>query len=352
MVPKILTEGRALPIVLFPAITTAAIIVLGRCFVQSGMEQKLLSVCDASVDAESSPYRLAYTGVSDLDHNLCLLVGFFHGLMDPSYRPLVAEIMPSIAAAIAVLYAEAARETHPSLLHMPVVVGIIFQCFTFAVVMPVYWLVFVLTGSATRHASSNSGSTKINQANAEALLFALLVGFVIPTVGMFVLEDPTVTVIWQGFPFWMELAQFAHRLIRPPTRFIESGYRTIQATYSFVFLASAALHITYVWPIVNNHPLLKLLFVPSLLTLDPGTPLKESIAHFIKWDMIFGAGSSILATFWFAENVKELTILLLSHICVTAVFGPGAAIAGAFMWREAKLNTQVHGVEQVKEKEQ
>ncbi|GLB35146.1 hypothetical protein LshimejAT787_0207110 [Lyophyllum shimeji] len=59
--------------------------------------------------------------------------------------------------------------------------------------------------------------------------------------------------------------------------------------------------------------------------------------NLLKWDLALGFGSSILATLWFASNLKQIIALFAWNVIATPVLGPGAALTGAALWREASL---------------
>ncbi|KIJ60618.1 hypothetical protein HYDPIDRAFT_138813 [Hydnomerulius pinastri MD-312] len=336
MALRLITHG-AIPVVVFPALSFAASqLIFGLTLYRGGLEAKLNAICDASSGIES--LTLDYTGMPDVDKVVCGMVGFFHALMDPTYRPLLAELAATMAVLSIIPFVEAAREKRSFFLRTPAAVGVIFQLLTLGVIMPLYSLLFIVTGAAGRKPGPTSGA-KINQANAEALLFALFVGYIIPTVCMIIFEDPIVTAIWQAFPLLMEVAQFVHRVIRPPSRYIESGYRTVQATFIFIFLASTAIHAFYVWPLLGDFETLREMFVPSVVAQNPATSsLSDGVAAFIKWDVIIGGGSTILSTAWMANGVLEFIAIILWHSVAIVLLGPGASIAGVLLWKEAKLN--------------
>ncbi|KAG0706336.1 hypothetical protein DFH29DRAFT_995977 [Suillus ampliporus] len=318
----------------FPFLTFAAVYILFvRCLYENGLVPKLHAVCDAPVDGGSFPTRITYTNIPALDSNLCAIVAFYHGLMDPTYRPLLIHMCTTLSAMAIIPFAEATRESHSNRLRIPATIGMLFQLCSCAVVMPIYWFAFALTGGTT------SASNRINQGNAEALLFALLVGYAIPTVCMVVLQNPVMTAIWQIFPLFMKAAQWAHCKIRPPSRHAGSGYGTVQAMYMLVFIASAYSHVAYVWPLLNNPALFQKIMIPPIASLDSTTiSIPEGAAALLQWDMIFGGGSTILVTLWFAGSLTDLMLLILWHVWATFAVGPGAAIAGAMMWREATIN--------------
>ncbi|KAG1749075.1 uncharacterized protein EDB91DRAFT_832807 [Suillus paluster] len=328
-----------LVVFLFLTFAAAYILFVG-CLYENGLVPKLNAVCDAPVDGEFIPTRIAYTNIPALDSNLCAIVAFYHGMMNPTYRPLLIYMCTTLSVIAIIPFAEATRESHSNRLKIPATIGMLVQLCSCAVIMPMYWFAFVLTGGTTRR-TATSASNKINQGNAEALLFALIVGYAIPTVCMVVLEDPMVTAIWQAFPLLMKIAQWAHCKIRPPSRHAASGHGTVQAMYMLVFIASAYLHVLYIWPLFNSPALFQKIIAPPMAPLDPTTTsIAEGVAAFLKWDMAFGAGSTILVTLWFAGGLTDLVLLILWHVWATFAVGPGAAIAGAMMWREAIINLQ------------
>jgi hypothetical protein len=211
----------------------------------------------------------------------------------------------------------------------------IFQLCSSAVIMPTYWFAFALTGGTTRR------SDRINQGNAEAILFALVVGYVIPTVCMVVFEDPMVTAIWQFFPVYMKIAQWAHSKIRPPSRHTGSGYGTVQAMYLLIYVTSIYLHVAHIWPLFSSPALVQKFIIPPTTPLDPSsTSIGDGVAAFLKWDMAFTVGSTFLITLWFARSLIGLAMLILWLVSATFIMGPAAAIAVVMMWREATINAQ------------
>lgn len=272
------------------------------------------------------------------------MVVFFHALMDPAYRPLLAALFPALAVITLIPFLEAARDRRSFALRTPTAIGVLFQLASMGVVMPIYSLLFVITGTASTQPSTTrtpNPPSKINQANAEALLFGLVLGYVLPTTLMLFLVRPFVTATWQGFPLLITFAIFVHKLIRPPSRYVQSGHSTIVATLAFTFVLSALLHAVYVWPVLTDSVALQTMFVPAVGVLDPATmSLTDGVLEFIKWDMILGVGSVILATFWMADSVLRLVGILVWYGVATIVLGPAAAIAGVLLWRERRLNGQ------------
>jgi hypothetical protein len=213
-------------------------------------------------------------------------------------------------------------------------VGLIYQIQGAGFTFPLFWLALILSG----HTRLNRVAARIDQARAEAALFAVLAGFVLPTALMLILQDPVVTAAWQFFPAWMWVTQAVHVFIRPSSRYNTSGYWTVQATFIFTFISSAISHIAAILAIMDL-TLLRDLYVPPIVPPDPATINLQLATHvFFQWDAVFTMGSSLLGTLWFARNAKQVVLITLWNVIATVVVGPGAAVSGVLLWREWALN--------------
>ncbi|KAF9232749.1 hypothetical protein BU15DRAFT_80887 [Melanogaster broomeanus] len=92
----------------------------------------------------------------DADKIICGMVSFFHALMDPSSCPLLAEVLTMVAVLSIIPFVEAAREKWSFLLRTPAAVGVLFQFATLGVIMPLYPLLLVITGTASRRPSPST----------------------------------------------------------------------------------------------------------------------------------------------------------------------------------------------------
>jgi len=325
---------------IFPTLSALAVnFIFGHMF-KSGLAANLTAQCPPTVTSlELTPYRLPYTGLHLLDEKLCGLVAFFHAAMTPGPFPFLAYFMGTGAPLIAIPAVESFRKGRHFSIGYPLVVGFFCQVATVGVTMPVFWLLFIVSGAAKLNRRSGNEQTLVTHAHAEAIIFGVCVGSIIPTACMFLLNDPLVTAIWQAFPVWVSIAQFGHHLFRPASRYPESGYKTVRALFVGLFIVSSSTHLASIWPKIGDLVALQFLFLPSIPVLNPATTTVElKVLDFLKWDAVFGFASSILATFWFARNAKQFTALLAWHVVAVPVFGPGAAIAGVAIWRESLLN--------------
>lgn len=212
---------------------------------------------------------------------------------------------------------------------------------TVAYTLSAYFLIFVLSDAARLHSRPRGRDGSISRAHAKATLFGHLVGMAVPTGVMLYMDHAYITAIWQPYPFFFTLVQSTGLLFSSPSERSSSGYAITQATYLFGFITSAIAQFTIVLPRFWDLPALKSILLPSISSLDPTTTtLEQGVIDFLKWDGILCIIPCMLATFWFARDVKELFGIFAWHVVATLAFGPGAAIAGAFMWRESLLNGQ------------
>ena len=351
---SLFVSGRLLPSAVFLAWAAAAIYFLFvRCLIQGRIRNKLDVICDVPLEVTSNPLRMAYTGNLELDKALCGIGVFYHTAMTPSYLPFFLEFMGAVTAIFVIPFAEASRDSHASSLGtgVPGAIGTLAQFFSMGLVMPLYYLAFIRTGAADRKPGPVGGS-KINQGNAEALLFGLIIGCIIPTACLVLLQDPVVTAIWQIFPVIMEIAQLAHRIIRPPSRLTASGYYTVQATYAMVLVGSAAIHIHYIWPLFDDIDALKQLFLPPFGPSDPAaSPLLDGILYFYKWDNALCVIPTFFLVLWFTDDLLSCVVVVAWCVATTIVLGPGAAITSILIWREEKLNRPNNAVKVVEKQD-
>lgn len=328
--PVLVSHG-ILPTILFTALAYGAHHFLTSYIAESGG----LALLHAQCPPNPGPYNMRYTGLGIPDSTLCTLVAFFQSNMDSETFPFSADFMASLSSLVALTFVESVRSGRSTILAFPATMGLFYQTKGAGIVFPLFWLALILSG----HARISPAAARIDQANAEATLFAVLIGFAVPTALTLTLQDPVVTALWNVFPFWMWLAQRGHLFIRPSSRFHTSGYWTVQATFIFTFLSSAISHVSVVWPAKDNLVLLRSLYIPPISPPDPAKTSLQLATHvFLQWDYIFTMGSSLIGTLWLASNVRQAASVALWNMIATMVVGPGAAVSGILFWREWKLN--------------
>jgi len=230
---------------------------------------------------------------------------------------------------------EAYRTGQNRLLAYPLIWGLGSQIFTMAATSTVYCFVFILLGGVERGRKSNL--RLITQADAEAIVFGVIAGAVIPTAAMLVSQDPYVTAIWQIYPVYIYIAHFLHLQIRPVSRYSQSGYRTIQALFIGCFIISSSIHISIVWPMITDFDTLREFFIPSVSMLDPSTDLTLQVFDVLKWDFAFSFITVAVTSLWFASSLKQLMAIIAWYTGAIPTIGLGAAVMGVAIWRDDLL---------------
>ncbi|KAF9001954.1 hypothetical protein BDQ17DRAFT_1280999 [Cyathus striatus] len=320
-----------LPLLLFPLLSAWAYkLIFGNLF-STGLAQSITSHCHPSSPPSAHVlYMLPYTGFPSIDSGLCGMVFFFQEAMStPLSMNFLTYFIGTAAPLVAIPLFNSYRTRMGRLIAYPAIWGLLTQIFTLGVIMPLYWLTVILTGGF-RERAVNVGS--IAQSHVQAAMFGIIAGAAIPSIGMLVLNDPYVTAIWQLYPLYVSLAQHCHLYLRGENR--QPGSFMVQVTYIALFIISSSTHISFVWPILFDPKALQAFFLPSMTPIFSNHEMSMQILDFLKWDLIFGFGSTILATFWTSNNYRQLCALWIWYIFLIPIIGPGSAVLGAVLWYE------------------
>lgn len=209
------------------------------------------------------------------------------------------------------------------------------QWLTMGAVFPLYWMTFVLSGGPKLYRKRNAKS--YTQAEAEALVFGLIAGAVIPTIALLKIYDSVILAIWMLYPVIMAVAESAHLHFRPPIRYPESGIVTLRVLFFACFILASSVHIAMVWPLFKDLNQVKEFLIPAKVPLPASTEAALHYLDFLKWDLYFAHISTALATFWFAENLKQFFSIALWYIFSIPLLGFGAALTGFAIWRNDLL---------------
>ncbi|KAF5379898.1 hypothetical protein D9757_007169 [Collybiopsis confluens] len=302
---------------------------------KSGLFAALESQCSAS-----SPFTQAYSGVPVLDRTLCILVSVFHETFKTANGiEFLTYFIASATPLVAHVYFEAGRRNSPFPLSLPLLFVQGFQVATFGATFAVYWLLFILTGAAEFQPAGRK--TLVTMGHVLNILFGLAIGLGYLTYAMIERKDPYTTALWQVFPLIVSGASYLPVLVLPSHNVgrRESGFNVLRAFYGLAAIGLAYMHVTLLRTKTTEE--LKALFVPSLSVLSSSTPTELQALDLFQWDMIFGLGSSLLGTVWFARDVTEAIGLLIFNAVATLVVGPGAAFAAVALWREGRLHSDI-----------
>ncbi|KAJ7724187.1 hypothetical protein DFH07DRAFT_897339 [Mycena maculata] len=324
-----------IPLVVFPVLSALALKLTYGNVVEAGLLPIIDQNCPAQLTSlELTPHRLDYLGVPSVDQRICGFVSFFHLALTPEVLPFLTYFMASTMALLAIPAFESWRAGRHSILALPVLFGLMMQIMTVGAVLPLYWLIFILTGTAQRRGRGED--TKISAAHAQAVIFGLNLGAGIPSVCLLVLQDPHVTALWQLFPLWQFLAQSGHLLVRRPSADPGSGYSWIRALYIGAFIIASSTHVG---TLARAETLegIKAVFLPSVAPLTSAASNLKAL-DMLQWDAFFAYTSTLLGTVWFAEDARQAAGIILWNVIGSIMVGPGAAIAAVALWRESHLH--------------
>lgn len=239
-----------------------------------------------------------------------------------------------------------------------VIFGILYQLLGIGRIAPIYFLLSLYT-TATPILSRPSGRP-VPTPVAKALLPATIIGFVIPTVAMFLpLDDmalrQSTIALWQPFPIYVAILTWtiAGGIEKAQGKqwtifdmYDQKDVAPLQAGYAFVFCTTAVMHMmTLFYVMATPSAAVGQIFwnVASSIT-EPYTALNL----FWKNDMVLYFASVIV---WCLYSVFELRRLgyittqqaLKAGLVVMAgqvVVGPAAVYAGLWHWREGVISEQ------------
>jgi len=314
----------------FPLLSISAYHYIMGHMVEANFAKDVIGLCPPKPNAEDR-FRLQYTGVASVDNTLCMLVAFFHSILEPKPTPLTIYFMATGAVTFLFPYVESRRAGRHFVLGWPLVVGYFGQTMTIGFTLTVYWLVLIFAGATRRKTAG------LSQADAEALVFALVVGMAVPTACLLILKDTAVTALWQAFPALASLSVAAHLLIRPVSRHPESGHKVILAMYIALFVISSSSHIALMWPMLSNPAALRADFLPSLTALPITSSIRDKADNLLRWDAVYSFGTMGIGSLWFARDIRQVLTLLGWYAIAFPIIGPGAAVTGVLLWRETVL---------------
>ncbi|KAK0498254.1 hypothetical protein EDD18DRAFT_1378600 [Armillaria luteobubalina] len=299
-----------IPLLLFPALTALEVTNILPSIKFLGPE--IQSACKPG-----SPNCIRHTNNDLFDSGLCGIFSVFNVAMKPELMPFLVYFIGTLAPA-AVLFQsfESARKGRRfTTSHSALLFGILGQLVTFAAVMPFYWLYQILSGNLERQKGG-----RMTQAQAEAAVFGVLIGWVIPSVAMVAVQDPRITGLWQIAPIIDFIAGSIYLLFHPLAVHSQSGFRTMQIAYIGAFL----------W----QHPSIYLPFS------TPTEGILWHTANTFQWDFSVGVGCCIFGSLWFSRSISQAIGLVVWIVVGSVAVGPGAAFTAIALWREVRLNTK------------
>lgn len=313
------------------------------------------------------PLRQVYTGLQPIDRIMQSLVTVFLPTVANTSRPeqllqclyFLASILPMLAIFTVEGYRPRNRWTFVA---SPALWGVLYQLRGIGFIAPIYFAISLFHSSSIAYFTPSSRRVPVSI--AQALLPALVIGFVIPTMMMFFPLHNTLNTrqifiaLWQPAPLYVAvLTEVISRGLKRVgcSKPVKSAshvdksvnedlphLRTVYATVSGI---SACFHIALVlsWVVSGSS------FITSALipwdSFGQVSNLADGVFVFFQNDFLLVATATML---WCLTSIWDMYRMGISNVswrvglvglvlgCVVA--GPGATAAAVWYWREDVLS--------------
>lgn len=351
----------------------------------------------ASLRVTTQPFRRVYSGVGPVDRHLQRLVGFFTALLDDpgagwESSALLFWGLAQMGGVWTLIMLESLRSgSRGRLVSWAGTVGFIFQNITFAVAVPLYLALHLLTSPVASLGSSDRNAARralfVYLWDLAVLTSAVTLGFIAPTLLM-ALRDPMGhdaathykwIAIWQLFPVWTAVAQWvAHRagyyLLgsmvprdddgRPTTPGVAFSV-AVSGVYEFVLTLCVATQLPVLTLVALPSParsflasafpalapiLEQVTFARTFVPNPPGAPpspgldyapgeLAAPVVDFLQWDFYVGSVPLLLwAVYLHQTTVRNPgPVALLRKIGYWFVVGGPVAATAALLWERDEV---------------
>ncbi|KAG8733504.1 hypothetical protein FRC11_005675 [Ceratobasidium sp. 423] len=293
-----------------------------------------------------TPARLAYIGHDAFDSLMCVIVAFMREALDEGRAKFFSELYATFGPSAIIPFIEMRRAGYRSsvVLVSMLVLGVLYQIFSGAVILPLWWTIHLL--------SSGRNAVSLHPHYVEGTFIGYLLGYLLVSVVLVASQTIAANVVWQIFPvsiviiqsFYLVYQRYAHG--DAP----ECSYEVLQLIHITNFCWSTITHAYTVFQILgSNAPLVSLkhayypTFSPS--SLSSSTSVAQ---RFLKWDMIFITGATLFAGLWLLRGARPRLLAIGWFVVGTLFFGGGAALSGIWIWREKVLEEDRRAAKQAK----
>lgn len=247
--------------------------------------------------------------------------------VEDTYTKLLSSVGSRVSLAVfaSISYVEGTRDKRNAWIHALVVPFVLSGTLSAGMLVPIYWLQFILSGIPNiRVHQEVPSSADLAQSQDVPWPWGLIVGCILQTLLSFIRPGPYIAPIWELFPALVDITQLVVRPnpMLPPVR--QKPYKSASRTYFTLFFLTAAFHIV---PNLWRNP-----------TSTTPTTRGEVLQLFETYDRDSDADwahlSSMLASLWFAHNLRDFAEICGWYVLVSKFLGPNAKIAAVFYWRE------------------
>ncbi|KAK6216063.1 hypothetical protein LQW54_003838 [Pestalotiopsis sp. IQ-011] len=314
-------------------------------------------VCTEGVWADGTPVKQTYTGIDAVDAAFRWLVpAFLTGPAgwDRGVQLEQIHFLVNFFAVVGIWNVEACRARNRGrALSYTAIWALFYQTVAGAAIIPLYYLVYSVI--SRKHSYLRTGR-EVPLGQARALLPAIVIGYLVPTVALYVPRgnlDTTqnLTALWQVAPLIPNVLLpvlaplFSSTTSASPhsTAGAPADVRHLKRIYLIVGVVTGLTHLAtlYIcWTSENPQLSLSYVFLPNKGTWKDSTAL--GLHYIFQWDFWIIYASSILWCFVSIMDVERYVngTLPMSYVAfsgikltlITLVAGPGAAMP--FIWNQ------------------
>lgn len=299
------------------------------------------------------PLKRTFTGIPQIDSTLSRLVCGLSGFVSGSNATMKLQCFYFLANILPMVYimtVEGYRNgNHLALVSMPVVFGIAYQLFGIGMVAPLYFLLSMYTGS--RKIYTRTTGRAIHSTVAKGLLPAVLLGYVIPALAMFIPHDSNISkqntiAFWLASPVYVAgltwvFSRVVERISSKPTASLDwelfgnKDLVPLQAGYAMVIAATTATHLCSILYARSNASV-------SLVPTVGAVGENGGIYDWFKYNMVLYFAAILVWCLYSVFELRRLGYVTTEKAMKAAVavlvgqvtVGPGATYAGLWAWRE------------------
>ncbi|KAF2804993.1 FAD-binding domain-containing protein [Mytilinidion resinicola] len=331
-----------------------------------GLADQFASIITTGVfpDDPTFPLKRTYTGIGAIDNYLTFLsAAYMPGLAgwDKSFATLQMYFLGMLIQPIAVWTIESCRKRNAlTLLSIPTVWLTLVQWAGVGIYMPFYYIAYTWISDREPYWWALSRFVPIHY--AKALLPANIIGYVLPTILMFLpWQDPATIqnfeALWQLSPMFVPLLTVLFGAVHswrypqkdahltPYANEEPADLRDLQRIYAVVGVLGTALHWGILFKLLTSTD--AALSISSVFVPDFRAE-KKSLGQGIQalfladfWGFYLASYVWCCSAVWDLKRVgrtvadvgRAAALILLANVVV----GPGAAMAGVWYWREGAM---------------
>ncbi|KAK6067421.1 hypothetical protein SCUP515_10154 [Seiridium cupressi] len=170
-----------------------------------------------------------------------------------------------------------------------------------------------------------------SQVEVWAIPAAVVIGFVVPSLVMLIVNDPVSIAVWLFFPLWVAAIRYVVKVVGvnsvtdPEPYDLEARKWQLVGVYAVPVLCSVLAHGLLIW---------------NLFSHDDRKEMTRATIRFIQIDVVI-IGLTVL--YWIM--VEAGVIVTLAFIGLSILLGPGAGLSAAWVLREKAIDRYTDGTE-------